>query len=231
MRGTGLVLGGLTASGTVLADSSDRFLVDTRNVRGDALERAGLDAIHDLSQIDFAVVHGRASQVKTVTQDFTPDVTFNAQQPVRHRATAEDATVEDATDEEYWHYQWDKQAQNLPAVQDITRGAGSRVAVLDTGVDPGHPDLEHAVNRDLSKNFTPDGGVDDFEDVGYHGTHVSGIIAADDNHNDGGIVGTAPETDLLALRVFYWTEFDGEFGLWAFDGDIIAAMVYAASHK
>lgn len=226
MRGTGLVLGGLAVSGTVLAESSDRFLVDTRHVgEKGALERAGVEIIHDLSQIELAVVHGRASQVKTVTRDFVPDIAFEAQLPVRHHAAAEDTTTGDATDAEYWNFQWDKQVQNIPAVHEITRGADTRVAVLDTGVDPLHPDLEHAVNTDLSKNFTPNGG--DFWDIDYHGTNVSGIIAA-----DGGIVGTAPETDLLALRVFQWGDFDDEPGLdlLASHGDIIAAMVYAASH-
>ena len=90
MRGTGLIPGGLTASGTVLAESSDRFLVDTQNVREmGAFEQAGLEVIHDLSQINLAVVHGRSSQVKKVTRDFTPDIAFEAQRPDRHRTIAE----------------------------------------------------------------------------------------------------------------------------------------------
>jgi len=90
--------------------------------------------------------------------------------------------------------------------------------VIDTGIDPGHPDLQHAVNTDLSRNFTEDGG--DYTDVEYHGTHVSGIIAANDQ-NEVGIVGSAPATDLVALRVFE------RFGGASF-GDILAAATYSA---
>ncbi len=93
-----------------------------------------------------------------------------------------------------------------------------RVAVIDSGALASHPDLKHALNTDLSKNFTGDGGT--FEPIiSDHGTHVSGIIAADGS-NENGVIGTAPGTDLVELRVFT--------GPFATFGDIVAAMVHSA---
>jgi subtilisin family serine protease len=95
------------------------------------------------------------------------------------------------------------------------------VTVIDTGIDPDHPDLKRAVNDTLSRNFVSDRGPDDFTDSGFHGTFVSGIIAADD-HNEAGIVGVAPDTDLVALRVFPGTVDKG-----ASFADILAALDYS----
>ncbi len=67
------------------------------------------------------------------------------------------------------------------------------VAVIDTGVDLDHPDLNTADGRNC---VTPGAPADD--DNG-HGTHVAGTIAA---RNDGaGVVGVAPGTRLHAIKV------------------------------
>src|SRR6266511_3536339 len=68
------------------------------------------------------------------------------------------------------------------------------VAVIDTGVDVRHPDLN--VLRSRGKNCTDERGVDDQNG---HGTHVAGIIGARDN--DIGVVGVAPGARLWAVRV------------------------------
>ncbi|NUQ68143.1 MAG: S8 family serine peptidase [Phycisphaerales bacterium] len=73
------------------------------------------------------------------------------------------------------------------------KGAGARVAVLDTGVQFGHPDLPAPV---LSTSFINGEAVDDFHS---HGTHVSGTVLALDN--DIGVVGVAPEASLMIGKV------------------------------
>jgi subtilisin family serine protease len=65
------------------------------------------------------------------------------------------------------------------------------VAVVDTGIDPKHPDLNLAgsVNFATGKAGDPNG----------HGTHVGGIIGARDNGI--GVVGVAPGARLWSVRV------------------------------
>ena len=74
-------------------------------------------------------------------------------------------------------------------------GLGIQVAVLDTGIDYTHPDLDE--NYIGGYDFV-NGDNDPLDDNG-HGTHVSGTIAAEDNGV--GVLGVAPLVDLLAVKV------------------------------
>ena len=84
----------------------------------------------------------------------------------------------------YWH---------LAELHKASTGRGVRVAVIDSGIDGGHPDLAGQVQ--LRENFV-DGSPDAAE---AHGTAVAGIIAARAG-NGAGIAGVAPDARLLALR-------------------------------
>ena len=76
------------------------------------------------------------------------------------------------------------------------------VAVVDSGVEDTHPDLEGRVDTSRSVKCSVNGvATQDFygwRDEFYHGTHVAGIIAA--NHNDIGIDGIAPESTIVAIQ-------------------------------
>ncbi len=72
-------------------------------------------------------------------------------------------------------------------------GAGVRVAVVDTGITPRHPDLRVYGGA----SFVP--GVTRWTDDHYHGTHVAGTIAA--LLNGRGVVGVAPRAQLYAVKV------------------------------
>ncbi|WP_132057624.1 S8 family serine peptidase [Halorussus amylolyticus] len=76
-----------------------------------------------------------------------------------------------------------------------TRGEGAKIAVLDTGVDPDHPDIDIAPEN--FSEFDSDGNEVDSDpyDSGYHGTHVSGTVAGGDD--SGTAIGVAPEAELL----------------------------------
>lgn len=73
-------------------------------------------------------------------------------------------------------------------------GVGVNVAVLDTGIDLDHPDLQ--ANIVGGKNCSTGKRYDDGNG---HGTHVAGTIAA--LNNDIGVVGVAPDALLWAVRV------------------------------
>jgi len=94
-------------------------------------------------------------------------------------------------------------------------GEGVTVAVLDTGVDDTHPDIQGSVVDE--KDFTGEGTV---EDGHGHGTHVAGIITGDGTASDGQYVGMAPDASIMNLRVI------GSDG-YGSTSDIIDAMEYA----
>ncbi|WCN84778.1 S8 family serine peptidase [Micromonospora sp. LH3U1] len=75
-------------------------------------------------------------------------------------------------------------------------GQGVRVAVLDTGIDAGHPDLTGRVGE--SHNFTE--ATDAGDTVG-HGTHVASIIAGSGAASGGKYRGVAPDATLLNGKV------------------------------
>jgi subtilisin len=80
------------------------------------------------------------------------------------------------------------------------KGAGVRIAVLDTGIDYNHPDLDgNFAGGDNFISIDPD-NHDPYDDSwNSHGTHVAGIIAAEQNGE--GVVGVAPEASLYAVKV------------------------------
>ena len=91
------------------------------------------------------------------------------------------------------------------------------VAVIDTGADLDHPDLN--IYRAGAKNcslfaVTP-------EDLNGHGTHVSGTIGALDNA--AGVVGMAPGARIWPVKVLS----DAGTGL---NSDVICGIDYVASH-
>lgn len=81
-------------------------------------------------------------------------------------------------------------------------GAGVSVAVLDTGIDADHPDLQANLAGGVNFVSNPPWKAPNptkWDDDNGHGTHCAGIIAAADN--DIGVVGVAPEATLYAVKV------------------------------
>ncbi|QCC49878.1 S8 family serine peptidase [Halapricum salinum] len=216
---SGGVLGGIAAGTTVTAATrSDRFIVQTRGKR----TPRGLDVVHEMPGVRFTVVEGseRAVRKSKAVKRFAPDLEIQLNEP---EVNTETPTL-DAADYEGQpgdFLQWDKADLDVPQAHEVTEGEGTRVSVIDSGVLESHPDLAGPLNLDLSRNFTGDGG--DHNPVGGddHGTHVAGIIAAD-NGGGIGVNGTAPKTDLVDCRVF-----SAEGG--ASFADILAAVVYSAN--
>jgi subtilisin family serine protease len=78
-------------------------------------------------------------------------------------------------------------------------GAGTTIAIVDTGVDLNHPDLKDKLlpGVDMVTDETCTPGA---QDLNGHGTHVAGIAAASTN-NGIGVAGTAPSASILPVRV------------------------------
>jgi lantibiotic leader peptide-processing serine protease len=129
-------------------------------------------------------------------------------------------------DDPYFDMQWGLDAIDAPEAWAAgARGAGARVAILDTGIDIDHPDVAPNLNLVLSRSFIPNVGVDatlppDFlTRPPHHGSFVAGIVAAAGNGI--GTIGVAPEAELVALRVC--PDRGG-----CFDSALLADIVYAA---
>ncbi|MDE7131823.1 MAG: S8 family serine peptidase, partial [Lachnospiraceae bacterium] len=79
------------------------------------------------------------------------------------------------------------------------KGQGVKVAVIDSGLQKNHEDL--SANAVAGRNFVKGAtGTENNTDNGTHGTHVAGIIAADDNGKGG--VGIAPDAQVRGYCVF-----------------------------
>ncbi len=115
---------------------------------------------------------------------------------------------------------WGVQRVRAPAAWQNTEGRGVRVAVIDTGIDTGHPDLVGQVDGGYSA-ITKSEASDAYQDDNGHGTHVAGTIAG--KKDDKGVVGVAPQARLYAVKVL---DADGSGNL----SDVIDGIVWAASN-
>ncbi|GHF52412.1 type VII secretion-associated serine protease mycosin [Streptomyces morookaense] len=97
--------------------------------------------------------------------------------------------------------EWALDALHVQDAWRTTKGAGITVAVLDTGVDEGHPDLRGRVLP--GKDFIGFGAAPGDRAWARHGTAMAGIIAGRGHgQEDGdGVVGVAPEARILPVRV------------------------------
>jgi subtilisin family serine protease len=115
--------------------------------------------------------------------------------------------------------QWHLPKISAPQGWDISTGSSNIViAVLDSGVDPNHPDL----STKLVPGYNYVSNNNDTHDVHGHGTAVAGIAAASTNSNIG-IAGVAWQNKIMPLVVFDSTGY-GTYSQW------ISGILYAADH-
>lgn len=86
----------------------------------------------------------------------------------------------------------------LPAAWDVTRGDGATVAVIDTGADSGHPDLQGKITDAIDNDDIPGHGPAGSDENG-HGTHVASLACAAGD-NAFGSVGSGLNCRLLIFK-------------------------------
>ncbi|MFD0208874.1 S8 family serine peptidase [Streptomyces hirsutus] len=125
--------------------------------------------------------------------------------------------------------QWDLRAIGADKAAQINPGSRKvTVAVIDTGVDDSHPDLEPNFSAAQSANCvggkadTSEGAWRPYTDEDYHGTHVAGEIAA--ARNGIGVAGVAPGVKVASIKVS-----DPDNGLF-YPENVVCAFVFAADH-
>ena len=142
---------------------------------------------------------------------------------------------------------------NLPDAWSSTMGSNDvTVAVIDTGIDLDHPDLQENIwtNDDScddgvdndSNNFVDDclgwnfylstnNPVDDggsWPGCDGHGTHVSGIVGAMSNEIGG--VGVAPSVTIMPLKVFTHEDVEGDIVCVTSEAAVAQAIIYAVDN-
>ncbi|MGM0413953.1 MAG: S8 family peptidase [Bacillota bacterium] len=121
--------------------------------------------------------------------------------------------------DEKYSQQWNYPLIRLPQAWVNSTGSNNiRVALLDTGVDYNHPELQGKIDLKGAYNIIDD-NTEVFDSQG-HGTHVAGIIGAVTN-NQQGIAGIMWDVDLVPVRIL---DDKGEGDIW----DVAKGLLYAA---
>ena len=168
----------------------------------------------------FASRLGKTARVQFVVED----IGFEVDSPAVQVAAEDFGFPPNSGDDDvFFDLQW---GHNYVGAQQAWnnghRGQGVLVAVLDGGFDTDHPDLKPNIVgvMDITGQGIEYG--DTCPNAFSHGAHVAGTIAAADNGF--GVIGVAPEADLLLVKVLEETASCSGSGSFA---DIIEGIVFA----
>lgn len=170
-------------------------------------------ARYDLALLGTSIQHARiarGSQAPTVVRGLAADPRVASAQ-LNFIFTAQEETAEPAAAQpELASVQYAPERMKIPEAHRLAGGKGVVVAVIDSAVDPAHPELVDAL-IDPDTTATPN----------VHGTGMAGAIAAHVK-----LVGIAPEARLLALDALRYDASGGGRGT---SVDIVEALDAAAS--
>ncbi|MFB8037334.1 S8 family serine peptidase [Streptomyces sp. NPDC056004] len=199
------------------ADGLPLIVTYGRNARTAPSVPQGAEKVRSLPSLDGAAV--RAGQEREFWRSVAPHATKSG----ARKATSDEGRFADGI-EKVWldgRVKGDMAESNAQigtpqAWESGLTGKGVTVAVLDTGVDAGHPDLAGRVSR--SKSFIEGQEV---ADRNGHGTHVTSTVGGTGAASDGKEKGVAPDATLAVGKVLT----DQGFGS---ESQIIAGMEWAA---
>lgn len=109
------------------------------------------------------------------------------------------AYADQVRERQYWLSEY-----GIEQAWQVTRGAGVRIAIIDTGVDGTHQDLRGAVVA--GADFSGLGSSDGQTPVGQdrrHGTMVASLAAGRGNNGTDGVIGSAPEAEIMSLSMSF----------------------------
>jgi subtilisin family serine protease len=214
------VAGNRAPTPTEAPDSSqDRLLVKfdrgvATSARSRVIAAAGGTAVGRIAGIDVNLVEGPASELAAVQRRLRTSAVV--------RFVEVDAKVHafDTVPNDYWWpSEWAPVKTRTSKAWDLTTGSsGVVVAVLDTGVDAAHPDLQGALvaGRDVVNN-----DADPSDDQG-HGTFVAGVVGARSN-NSIGVASYCWRCSIMSVKVL---GSDGAGSL----SNVTSGVVWATDH-
>lgn len=132
------------------------------------------------------------------------------------------AAVDPVRNMEYWLTEY-----GISDAWKTTKGAGTTIAVIDTGIASGPKELDGAVvgGADFSGVGKADGRTPVGEEDRNHGSWVASLAAARGTGDDKGMIGVAPEADLLSLSIGF-----GEDASVPFVDQVAEAIRWAVDH-
>jgi lantibiotic leader peptide-processing serine protease len=179
-------------------------------------------AIVESSDAGFAARAAGVSGVRSAAADVT--LQFAVPEPQGEISESFANPPNSGDNDRFFDLQWGHAAIDAAgAWNQGYRGAGVRVAVLDSGVFCAHADIAPNLIAAESTSFVAgESYCNTSAAQSSHGTHVAGTIAAADNGL--GTIGVAPEAKLIAVKVLSAATGSGGFA------GIIQGIVYAADH-
>ena len=162
------------------AEETNTYLVYASEQQLEEIKTQFRDVIIEFEEIPLVEIELSDAEKQTLQQQFsTAEIYANHQ----YETAADVASPSYST------------VKSTPAETAPYTGKGIRVAVLDTGIDTDHPDLN--VKGGICTAAVCANGIA-YDDNFGHGTHVAGILAG--LKNNCGIVGVAPGIDLFAIK-------------------------------
>ena len=196
-----------------ITESKRVSLLDTAKSRISAVvDRSGVSAVRSIPELGAVAVRPAAGEsLGRARRDLRADPAVKKVEVERSRTLRylpDDPALahHDARAPSNDFYQWNLRQEHFPKAWKRTRGARARLAVIDTGVDGGNPDLSGRIVYSKGYDYRGCGGPleppctgPQHDEVG-HGTHVAGLACGEGN-NGVGIAGAAFACKLIDEKV------------------------------
>jgi thermitase len=190
----------------------------------------GLQSVHHVGGLGVQVAKLPASKLNATLERLRRDGNILYAEPAM-RVKAYDLPSESAgtptdavqaenvrVNDPLFRQQYAPQITRAPEAWARTAGRGVAIAIVDTGIDTGHPDLRANLvpgYNSLTRNSNA-------KDDNGHGTHCAGVAAAQAGNNEG-ITGIAPQAKLMPIKVL---AADGGGS----DASVAEGIVWAVDH-
>lgn len=148
-----------------------------------------------LKKYNTTVIH-TYQKIAAVTVEIQPHLIDLLSQEESIKSVKRDQLVQAEAQTVNWGHSSINLANKYPST---LSGKGVKIAIIDSGIDYNHPDLKVAGGKcvlDILDN--PEACSRSYYDDDGHGTHVAGIIGAQDN--DFGVLGVAPGASIYGIK-------------------------------